>query len=164
MITPDTRTPGQVMWDAVHFWPDAEPWGYRSERNTEYERYAAAVLAHDAAQRAARGEVMVDARDLLRIMRYVEAEAARTGPAVAAMARLRAAIAVWTHTPGDRPMSDAAKVIDVITGGPAHRMAPGSHERPSGAECICGGQWDTWNEGCCRHAQTIFAKAKETDR
>jgi hypothetical protein len=56
---PDTRTPGQAMWDAVHDWPDAESWGYRAERNAKYERYAAAVLAHDAAQRAARGEVVV---------------------------------------------------------------------------------------------------------
>jgi hypothetical protein len=61
-------------------------------------------------------------------------------------------------------MSDVAKVIDAITSGSNHRMVPGSHERRSGAECICGGEWDTWNEGCCRHAQSIFAKATEATR
>lgn len=29
-----------------------------------------------------------------------------------------------------------------------HRMVPGSHERPGGAECVCGGAWDRWMEQC----------------
>lgn len=30
-----------------------------------------------------------------------------------------------------------------------HFMLPGSHERPAGAECRCGSDWDRWNDRCC---------------
>ena len=32
-----------------------------------------------------------------------------------------------------------------------HRMIPGTHEQPSGPECLCGADWDRWNS-CCTTA------------
>lgn len=29
-----------------------------------------------------------------------------------------------------------------------HRMLPGSHERPSGPECLCGAFWDYYDDAC----------------
>jgi hypothetical protein len=95
---PDTRTPGQVLYEATWSWdPGYLLWpNLIAESQAIWDRRAAAFLAHDAAQRAARGEVVVDARDLLRVMRYVAIDASRTGPAAAAMVRLRAALAAPT--------------------------------------------------------------------
>jgi hypothetical protein len=33
-----------------------------------------------------------------------------------------------------------------------HRMVSGSHERPGGAECLCGAAWDRWNDECAATA------------
>jgi hypothetical protein len=51
---PDTRTPGTVALQAEREWCEAPDLSV-----SRYERVAAAVLAHDADQRAARGEVVV---------------------------------------------------------------------------------------------------------
>ena len=51
---------------------------------------------------------------------------------------------------------DTANLIDAINGAHLHRLVPGSHERGTLPECICGGQWDTWNDGCVRHAESIL--------
>lgn len=29
-----------------------------------------------------------------------------------------------------------------------HHMLGGSHERPNGPECVCGKEWDWWNDKC----------------
>jgi hypothetical protein len=56
---PDTRTPGQVLCEALlpameSRWP-----GLSESYQARYEVAAGTLLAHDAAQRAARGEVVV---------------------------------------------------------------------------------------------------------
>jgi hypothetical protein len=57
---PDTRTPGQVLCEAQFLkWEQCS-----DELKAELERRAAAVLAHDASQRAARGEIVVRRDDL----------------------------------------------------------------------------------------------------
>jgi len=58
--TQDQRTPGQVAEDA---WGDRNT--DRSTRTAPWDALAAAVLAHDAAARTARGEVVVARADLL---------------------------------------------------------------------------------------------------
>jgi hypothetical protein len=60
---PDTRTPGRIAYDAFRG-PGWSDWEWQSNIHGDCERAAAAVLAHAAAQRAARGEVVVD-RDCL---------------------------------------------------------------------------------------------------
>lgn len=50
-----------------------------------------------------------------------------------------------------RLLDEQARRAVPDTGRPAvqrHRMLPGSHERPGGAECSCGAAWDRWGETC----------------
>lgn len=42
-----------------------------------------------------------------------------------------------------------------------HRMLPGSHERPDGAECICGGPWSRWDDLCPTSAGVRVGDADE---
>jgi len=65
--TPDPRTPGQVLHESLrraeYAWDSMTP-GMKGEQ----ERRAAAVLAHDAAARTARGEVVVKRGDVLAVL------------------------------------------------------------------------------------------------
>ena len=36
----------------------------------------------------------------------------------------------------------------------SHGMVPGSHERPGGPLCRCGGAWLTWANGCLQEARS----------
>lgn len=57
--TPDPRTPGQVAYERRYV--GCPPWSsLPPELKSEWDYVAFAVLAHDAAARAARGEVVVD--------------------------------------------------------------------------------------------------------
>jgi hypothetical protein len=91
---PDTRSPGQVASDA---WDDASD--QDAPLDTWFDLVAAAVLAHDAAQRAARGEVVVDRDCLSSLLFWCRDD---HDPEVWTMAHARAALAAPTLEEADR--------------------------------------------------------------
>jgi hypothetical protein len=97
---PDTRTPGQVMWEVFcgepgHRWEDVQP---HTKEMLEVE--AAAVIAHDAAQRAARGELVVPRMHVETLISVAEEFNPR--PTRQTRSELQAALAAPTPKETDR--------------------------------------------------------------